>query len=81
MVAVMVYVKVAPAVAEAVSGLLITGADGPAALTVKESVAVPVPPAFVAPMVTEDVPAAVGVPEITPVDVFTERPAGRPVAL
>jgi hypothetical protein len=32
-------------------------------------------------MVTLDVPAVVGVPEITPVLVFTVRPGGRPVAL
>jgi hypothetical protein len=29
----------------------------------------------------EDEPAEVGVPEMTPVLVFTDRPAGRPVAL
>jgi len=32
-------------------------------------------------MVTLDVPAVVGVPEIIPVLVFTFRPGGRPVAL
>jgi hypothetical protein len=32
-------------------------------------------------MVTLDVPAVVGVPEITPVLVLTLRPAGSPVAL
>jgi hypothetical protein len=32
-------------------------------------------------MVTLDVPAVVGVPEINPVLVFTLRPAGSPVAL
>jgi hypothetical protein len=48
------------------------------------SVAVPVlqaPAPLVALIVTLDVPAAVGVPEITPVLVFTVRPAGSPVAL
>ncbi len=44
------------------------------------SVAVPVPPAFVALIVTVNVPAAVGVPEITPVEVFTANPAGNPLA-
>ena len=44
-------------------------------------VAVPVPVALVALSVTVDVPAAVGVPEIIPVDVFTDSPAGNPVAL
>ena len=36
---------------------------------------------MVAVSVIVEVPDAVGVPEITPVAVFTERPAGRPVAL
>ena len=44
------------------------------------SVAFPVPPAFVALNATVDVPAAVGVPEMRPVAVFTLRPAGNPVA-
>ena len=50
-------------------------------MIVKVSVAVPVPPLLVALSVTLVVPAAVGVPEITPVVVLTERPAGNPVAL
>ena len=50
-------------------------------MIVKVSVAVPVPPLFVARSVTVEAPAAVGVPEITPVVVLTERPAGNPVAL
>ena len=54
-----------------------TGAGG---LTVSVIVALPVPPALVALMVTDEVPAAVGVPEITPLAVFTERPAGSPAA-
>lgn len=52
-----------------------------AGLMVRTNVAVPVPVAFVAPIVTLDVPAAVGVPVTDPVDVLTESPAGRPVAL
>ena len=67
-----------PTVPLAVSGLVMTGLAG---FTVSDSVAVPVPLAFVAPMVTDDVPAAVGVPEITPVAVLTDSPAGRPAAL
>ena len=55
-----------------------TGAGG---LIVNVKVALPVPPALVALMVTLYVPAVVGVPEITPVLVFTDRPAGSPVAL
>jgi hypothetical protein len=54
---------------------------GVAGLIVKVSVAVPVPPALVALMVTVYVPAVVGVPEIMPLLVFTLRPAGSPVAL
>ena len=45
------------------------------------NVEVPVPPLFVAPMVTFVVPAVVGVPEMRPDEVFTESPEGRPVAL
>ena len=41
----------------------------------------PVPAALVALNVTLDVPAVVGVPEMTPVVVLTESPAGSPVAL
>jgi len=50
-----------------------TGAGG---LIVNVKVAPPVPPALVALIVTLYVPAVVGVPEITPVLVFTDRPAG-----
>ena len=50
-------------------------------MMVKVSVALPVPPALVALIVTVYVPAVVGVPEITPVVVFTVNPPGSPVAL
>ena len=43
-------------------------------------VADPVPVTLDADIVTLDVPAVVGVPEITPVVLFTLRPAGKPVA-
>jgi hypothetical protein len=43
-------------------------------------VALPVPPLLVAFSVTVEVPAAVGVPEIKPVAVLTDKPAGNPVA-
>jgi len=56
-----------------------TGGGG--LLIVKVSVALPVPPALVALIVTLYVPAVVGVPEITPVVVFTVNPPGSPVAL
>jgi hypothetical protein len=54
---------------------------GAAGLIVMTSVALPVPPALVALIVTLDVPVVVGVPEINPVLVFTDKPAGSPVAL
>ena len=49
---------------------------GSGLLIVKVKVALPVPPELVALMVTLYVPAVVGVPEIKPVLVFTDRPAG-----
>jgi hypothetical protein len=48
-------------------------------LTVRMRVALPVPPAFDAWIVSAYEPPWVGVPEITP-DEFRERPAGRPSA-
>ena len=64
----------------AVNALVITGVGG---LIVSTSVAVPVPPAFVALKLTEKgLPVfVVGVPEIRPVPVLTDSPAGKPVAL
>ena len=44
-------------------------------------VALPVPPALVAEIVTLNTPVAVGVPVICPLAVFTVKPAGNPVAL
>ena len=70
--------KDCPTVAVAVAALVITGILG---LTVKVSVKVPVPPALLAEIVMVLVLAVVGVPEMTPVAVFTVRPAGNPVAL
>jgi hypothetical protein len=67
-----------PTVPVALSALVMTGLAG---LTVRLSVADPVPPALVALIVTLEVPAAVGVPEINPLDVFTDSPAGSPLAL
>jgi hypothetical protein len=51
------------------------------ALTVKASVADPVPAELLALIVTLVAPAAVGVPEITPLVVLIDNPAGKPVAL
>jgi hypothetical protein len=53
---------------------------GGATFTVKARGALPVPPLFVALNVTFEVPALVGVPEISPEAVFTMRPAGNPEA-
>ena len=54
------------------------GAGG--ALTVSVSVPVPVPPALVALRAIMNVPAAVGVPEMTPVVALSAKPVGKPVA-
>ena len=70
-----------PAVPVALKALVITGLGGRAGLIVKLKVAVPVPPLLVALKATLEVPEAVGVPEISPVAVLIDRPAGSPVAL
>lgn len=58
-----------------------TGAGGGGGgVTVRAKTAVPVPPELIALMVTEKLPDPVGVPEINPVDVDTERPDGSPLA-
>ena len=49
-------------------------------LTVRMRTAEPVPAALVAVIVMLDVPVAVGVPVIAPVEVFTVRPEGSSVA-
>jgi len=43
-------------------------------------VAMPAPEALDALIVTDDFPGAVGVPEIKPVAVLIDNPAGKPVA-
>ena len=65
-------------VAVAVEALVMIGGGG---LTVRVRVIVPVPPAFVALNEALDVLAAVGVPEIRPVPVSTDKPTGSPAAL
>ena len=50
-------------------------------VTVSESKAEPVPPVLVARIVIALTAAVVGVPEIKPLAVFTERPLGKPRAL
>jgi hypothetical protein len=49
-------------------------------VTLNVSVLFPVPLAFVALKTTEKLPVSVGVPLITPVEVFTLNPAGKPDA-
>ena len=66
--------------ADALVGLVITGATTGAAATVIVSVDEVVPISLVAVSVTTEVPAVVGVPVMAPVDVFSVKPAGRPVA-
>src|ERR1700683_371469 len=78
--AVIEYPKVDPTVPLAVELLLMTGAEGTSALIVKVIMPLAVPPELVAVMVTANVPEAVGVPEITPVDVLTDKPEGTPEA-
>ena len=70
--------KPTPTVPFAVEALEITGGAG--GLMVIVRVALPVPREFVALIVTVKVPGVVGVPEITPVEVFRVNPAGNPVA-
>ena len=67
----------APLVSVAVKALLMTGGGGN---TVNARVAVPVPPVFIALITTLLVPVAVVEPLITPVEVLTARPEGRPLA-
>ena len=53
----------------------------PEATMLRASVAEPVPTELVALSATLKLPVAVGVPETRPVEVLTESPAGKPVAL
>jgi hypothetical protein len=67
-----------PVVALAVAALDITGAG---TLITIDNVLLPVPPLLVALIVTLKLPDAVGVPLITPVDVFILNPDGKLVAV
>ena len=49
-------------------------------MMVSVKLALPVPLPLVALKATVDVAEVVGVPEINPVPVFTDRPAGKPAA-
>ncbi len=64
----------------ALAALVITGVATGAGAIETVNVALPVPPVLVALKVTEELPAAVGVPLIKPVAVLIERPAGKFVA-
>ena len=64
--------------AVAVVALVMTGVRG---LTVRVSDRFPVPPRLLAEIVMVMALAVVGVPEMRPVEEFTVRPAGSPVAL
>jgi hypothetical protein len=77
LVAVIWYENALPSDPLALLALVITGRP----VMVSVRVAVPVPALLVALNDTVDVPPApVGVPEMTPVEVLTVRPAGNPVA-
>ena len=55
---------------------------GVTGLTIIVNIAVQIPPpALIAFIVTFDVPATVGVPEISPVLVLSDKPLGKPLAL
>ena len=71
------YEKAFPMVPPAAVELVITGT---AELIVSARLALAVPPELVAPTVTIDGPAVVGVPEINPVVGLTASPGGKPVA-
>ena len=58
----------------------LAAAPVPPPVMVIVTVPFPVPLVLVALSVTVDVAATVGVPEISPVAVFTVKPAGNPVA-
>ncbi len=67
-----------PTAADANDGLVISGGSGN---TSRVNTAVPVPLAFVALMLTMNVPSIVGIPVIIPVLVSTVSPGGKSVAL
>ena len=77
LVAVIVYENDTSITPLAPVALVMTGSADP---MVRLSDAVPLPALFVAVSVTVEVPAVVGVPLMTPVAVFTLKPAGSPLA-
>jgi hypothetical protein len=71
------YAKLFPTEPDALAALVTTGGPG---ATVIVTDAVPVPQAFVALIVMTQLPAAAGVPEMTPVLAFMFSPEGSPLA-
>jgi hypothetical protein len=80
---VMLYWAVWPNFTVALVGddAVIVKSGAAAGFTIRLRLAVPVPQLFVALMVTLNDPETEGVPETRPIEVLTERPEGRPVAL
>jgi hypothetical protein len=77
-----VFVMLSPLEAEAKSSVSrLTPPPPPPPDTIKVNVAEPVPAALEAEIAMLKVPATVGVPAISPVEVLTESPSGKPVAL
>src|SRR6266404_5839896 len=76
-------VKTAPSTALCVPPftIVMVSAGGGVLATVRTNVAVPVPPAFVEPITMLVLPAAVGIPLISPVLAFMVRPDGSGAAL
>ena len=70
-----------PAAAVALSGcFVITGGTAAAFIVMVNATAADVPPAFVAVTVKFDVPAAVGVPEMTPLLLMVSPAGSEPLA-
>ena len=77
-----VVVVLSPFDAEAKSSVSrLTPPPPPPLDTMRVNVAEPVPAALEAEIAMLKVPAAVGVPAISPVEVLTESPSGKPAAL
>ena len=75
-------VMLSPLEAEAKSSVSrLTPPPPPPPDTMRVNVAEPVPAALEAEIAMLKVPAAIGVPAISPVEVLTESPCGKPVAL
>ena len=78
--AVTTNVALCPAVDVTLDGSMVIFGATAAAFTVNCKFALPVPPLFVALSVAVQVPADPGTPETRPVEVFTKRSEGNPLA-